>query len=73
MASAIASLVYGGLLGAFALGVLTRKPGQVEAIVGQAGGKAEALLLENCGHAPHRDRPETTFKAMRDFILELKQ
>jgi len=47
-------------------------PAQVEAIVSQAGGKAEALMLENCGHASHRDRPQATFEAMRDFILRLK-
>ena len=47
-------------------------PAQVEAIVNQAGGRVEALVLENCGHAPHRDHPESTLKAMRDFILRLK-
>jgi pimeloyl-ACP methyl ester carboxylesterase len=47
-------------------------PAQVEAIVNQAGGRVEALMLENCGHAPHRDHPESTLKAMRDFILRLK-
>ena len=34
----IASLVYGGLLGAFALGVLTKRPGQTAAIIGMAVG-----------------------------------
>ena len=47
-------------------------PAQVDAITRQAGGKAEALMLEDCGHTPHRDRPEATFRAMRDFILGLK-
>ena len=47
-------------------------PAQVEAIVREAGGKAEALMLEDCGHTPHRDRPAATFRAMRDFILRRK-
>jgi len=47
-------------------------PAQVETIVGKASGKAEALMIPDCGHAPHRDRPETTLEAMRDFILDLK-
>ena len=34
----IASLVYGGLLGAFALGILTKRPGHLAAIVGVAVG-----------------------------------
>jgi SSS family transporter len=38
MALGIASLVYGGLLGAFALGVFTRRPGQVAAMVGMTVG-----------------------------------
>ena len=48
-------------------------PAQVEAIVGKTGGEAGALMLANCGHAPHRDRPQATLRAMKDFILELKQ
>ncbi|MDZ7780654.1 MAG: sodium:solute symporter [Gemmatimonadota bacterium] len=38
VALGIASLVYGGLLGVFALGVLTKRPGQGAAIVGMATG-----------------------------------
>lgn len=38
VALGIASLVYGGLLGAFALGVFTRRPGQLAAIIGVAVG-----------------------------------
>lgn len=38
VALGIASLVYGGLLGAFALGVLTTRPGQRSAIIGIAVG-----------------------------------
>jgi SSS family transporter len=38
VALGIASLVYGGLLGAFALGVLTRRPGSWAAVIGVAAG-----------------------------------
>jgi SSS family solute:Na+ symporter len=38
MALGVAALVYGGLLGAFALGVFTKRPGQISVIVGVAVG-----------------------------------
>ena len=38
VALGVASLVYGGLLGAFALGVFTKQPGQGAAIVGMVAG-----------------------------------
>lgn len=38
VALGVASLVYGGLLGAFALGVLTKRPGQLAAMIGVASG-----------------------------------
>ena len=41
----IASLVYGGLLGAFALGVLTKRPGQRDVIIGIAAGITCVTLL----------------------------
>jgi len=47
VALGIASLVYGGLLGAFALGVLTKRPGQRAAIVGVAVGIGVVTLLRN--------------------------
>jgi VIT1/CCC1 family predicted Fe2+/Mn2+ transporter len=37
--------VYGGLLGAFALGVFTERPGQLSAIVGVAVGIGTVTLL----------------------------
>ena len=48
-------------------------PAQVEAIVNKAGGEAQSLMLPDCGHAPHRDRPEATLKVMKDFIQRLKR
>ncbi|MDF1556334.1 MAG: alpha/beta hydrolase [Deferrisomatales bacterium] len=41
---------------------------QVEAIAGQVGGSAEVVMLSDCGHAPHRDQPETTLAAMTRFV-----
>ena len=41
----VAALVYGGLLGAFALGVLTQRPGQRPAAVGIVLGVGSALAL----------------------------
>ena len=47
VALGIASLVYGGLLGAFALGVFTRRPGQGAAILGMAVGIGTTTLLRD--------------------------
>lgn len=47
VALGIASLVYGGLLGAFALGVFTTKPGQPAAIIGVAVGIGVVTLLRD--------------------------
>lgn len=47
VALGIASLVYGGLLGAFALGVLTKRPGQLSAMIGIAVGIGTVTLLRD--------------------------
>ena len=47
VALGIASLVYGGLLGAFALGVFTKRPGQISVIIGVAVGIGTVTLLRN--------------------------
>ncbi|NNF13806.1 MAG: sodium/solute symporter [Gemmatimonadetes bacterium] len=47
VALGIASLVYGGLLGAFALGVFTTRPGQRSAIIGIAVGIATVTLMRD--------------------------
>jgi SSS family transporter len=47
VALGVASLVYGGLLGAFALGVLTKRPGQGAAIVGMAVGIGVVTLFRD--------------------------
>lgn len=47
VALGVASLVYGGLLGAFALGVLTKRPGEGAAIIGVAAGIGVVTLLRD--------------------------
>jgi SSS family transporter len=47
MALGIASLVYGGLLGAFALGVFTTRPGQVSVMVGMTVGIGTVALFRD--------------------------
>lgn len=41
---------------------------QVDAITRQVGGPSERLILDRCGHAPHRDRPGETLAAMAAFV-----
>jgi pimeloyl-ACP methyl ester carboxylesterase len=41
---------------------------QVEAIQRQAAGPVEVLALENCRHAPQRDQPEATLRAITTFV-----
>lgn len=45
---------------------------QLEAIVSQAGGQPESLLLPHCGHSPHIERRQATLLAMKDFIVTIK-
>ena len=47
VALGIASLVYGGLLGAFALGIFTKRPGQIAVIVGVVVGIGTVTILRN--------------------------
>ncbi len=44
---------------------------QVDAVRRQSGGAVEALMLADCGHSPHRERPAEVLQAMRDFIARL--
>ena len=41
---------------------------QVDAIVSQAGGPTEVLMVDDCGHSPHRDQPSRVLSAMTDFV-----
>jgi len=47
VALGVAALVYGGLLGAFALGVLTKRPGQLSAIIGMIVGIGTVTLMKD--------------------------
>jgi pimeloyl-ACP methyl ester carboxylesterase len=40
---------------------------QVEAIKSRMPG-TEALVLQECGHSPHRDQPEKTLAAITKFV-----
>jgi len=44
---------------------------QVNAIERGCGGTARRLILDRCGHTPHRDRREETLSAMAGFVREL--
>lgn len=44
---------------------------QVDSIGRRAAGGAEVLMLAACGHSPHRDQPEATLKALRQFVRSL--
>jgi pimeloyl-ACP methyl ester carboxylesterase len=44
---------------------------QVEAIARQVGGPCETLMLDDCGHSPHRDQHERTLGAIGDFVRRL--
>ena len=44
---------------------------QVEAIAGGVGGPRETLVLDGCGHSPHRDRARTTTRAIARFVAGL--
>ncbi|MEM7343472.1 MAG: alpha/beta hydrolase [Chloroflexota bacterium] len=44
---------------------------QVESIARQAGAGAEVVMIDDCGHTPHREQTEITFEAMVQFIKTL--
>jgi len=44
---------------------------QVDRIVAGSGGPVEPLILEGCGHAPHRDQLEAVLVASKRFIETL--
>ncbi len=41
---------------------------QIEALERGVGGSVETLLLDGCGHSPHRDRPDAVLDAMAGFV-----
>jgi len=44
---------------------------QLDAIARQAGGPCELLKLPDCGHSPHRDRPDEVLSAVAGFIRKI--
>jgi pimeloyl-ACP methyl ester carboxylesterase len=44
---------------------------QVDAIATHVSGPAEALILDGCGHIPHRERPREVLEAAARFIEKL--
>jgi pimeloyl-ACP methyl ester carboxylesterase len=44
---------------------------QVDAIVDHVGGPAEKLILDDCGHIPHRERPREVLEAAARFMERL--
>ena len=47
-------------------------PAQLEAIKAATGGRAEILLLENCGHSPHVDRRAQVLGAIKRHLAEIE-
>lgn len=45
---------------------------QIDAIAGQVAGPVERLVLERCGHSPHRDQREPVLRAIAAFVEPLK-
>jgi len=45
---------------------------QVEAIVSRVAGPTETLILDACGHIPHRERPRDVIKTAARFIERLR-
>jgi pimeloyl-ACP methyl ester carboxylesterase len=43
-------------------------PRQLTAIQSQVAGPVEIMLIEKCGHSPHRDRRDLVLAKMADFI-----
>jgi pimeloyl-ACP methyl ester carboxylesterase len=44
---------------------------QYDAIAAQSGGPVSLLVLESCGHTPHRDQAEVVLQAMVDFVRDV--
>ncbi|MBI5895700.1 MAG: alpha/beta hydrolase [Desulfobacterales bacterium] len=39
-----------------------------EFIAGRTGGRSQMLILENCGHMPHREKPGEVVEAVKVFL-----
>lgn len=45
--------------------------GQVDTIVAQIRAPVRTLLLDGCGHSPHRDKPDEVLESMVTFVMGL--
>jgi pimeloyl-ACP methyl ester carboxylesterase len=45
---------------------------QVERTINQVRGKTKKLVIPNIGHTPHKEAPEITFGAVKDFIIKME-
>jgi pimeloyl-ACP methyl ester carboxylesterase len=45
---------------------------QVDRTINQVRGKTKKLVIPNIGHTPHKEAPETTFEAAKDFIVKME-
>jgi len=43
----------------------------VRSIADRSSGPVTALVLDDCGHAPHKERPDTTLDAIAGFVRQL--
>lgn len=46
---------------------------QIDAVASQVGGDVETLILDNCRHSPHLDRPAETREATASFIAAVRR
>jgi pimeloyl-ACP methyl ester carboxylesterase len=44
---------------------------QLDEIARRVAGPCELLKLENCGHAPFRDQPDTVIRAVSAFLRKI--
>lgn len=42
-----------------------------EFITENAGGRADMLIIENCGHMPHKEKPQEVISATRKFLSDI--
>jgi pimeloyl-ACP methyl ester carboxylesterase len=47
-------------------------PAQLESVKTHTGGKAEIVLLENCGHSPHIDQRAAVLGALKRLVAQMK-
>jgi pimeloyl-ACP methyl ester carboxylesterase len=47
-------------------------PAQLDSIKQRSGGKAEIVLLKNCGHSPHSDQRAAVLGAMKRLLAQIK-